>query len=192
MITPRNAMVSMVRKKDSKHAFLVIESIQDNYYIIRRADFVIDKREKHSIGIISTGQALIEIAVKSLVDMQELAGQCVYKSWAITEDQVYGLLANLEADRIKPIDYLNLGKDSFFYKKSNNETHSCLTWCEEHLSKIGIDVSEQTSWFDAIAADPMSRLPDRKTTFNIQSISTLSEADKKDEEPDSKQNCLVM
>jgi WD40 repeat protein len=163
------AMVNMVRKKDSVHAFLVIESIEDDHYLITRADFLLDQRQKHSKGsIFSSGQALIEICVKPLSDMEVLREQCIYKSWQVAAHQAKQLVANLEADRVRHIEYLNVGNSALYGGKK----HNCLTWCEEHLMNIGIDILQQQSWLDFFVVHPDSHLPDN--------------SDKKEEGLDSK------
>lgn len=178
LITPQSATVTMARKKTGKgsiHAFLVLEYIESNYYKIIRADFVLDQKQKHIQGLFASGQGLVEVCVKSLEDMQILAGECVYKCWKITESQAKDLLTHLEGDRVKSIAYLNLGNSPLYdVIHSGQEKHSCLTWCEAHLSRIGIDVTQQQSWLDAIVVHPKYHLPT------------------KEEELDSKQNCLIM
>lgn len=162
-IMPNQAIVSMVRKKQgegNKHVFLIIEYIESDYYTIKRADFFLDQRQPSlQFGVVS-GQALIEICIKPLSEMQRLAEQCVSKCWKISYDQALGLLTNLEADQQNPSAYLNLG-DSVFYSplESNKQRHNCLTWCEGHLTKVGIDVSGQQSWLDVIVAHPQYHLP---------------------------------
>jgi WD40 repeat protein/tRNA A37 threonylcarbamoyladenosine biosynthesis protein TsaE len=168
LINPGWAVVSMVRKKagkGSEHVFLVIETIGESnycdYYTLTRADFFLDQRQEHSKGVIfSSGQALIEICTKPLPEMKLLAQHCVYKCWNISAHQAYILLQKLEADRLKYIAYLNSGNGALYSGvEPGAEKHNCLTWCEEHLTQIGVDVSEQQSWLDAIVVHPDFHLP---------------------------------
>lgn len=197
ILTREQATVTMARKKTGEgsiHAFLIIEYIESNYYTIIRCDLVLDLKQKHVKKLVALGQALIEICTKPLKDMQILATECVYKCWEITYLKAKELLDNVEADRKEPIAYLNLG-NSLLYSaiNPNQRKHSCLTWCEEHLTKISIDVSKQQSWKDVFVANTINHLPDEDSSLDkIETTSTLSQVDKKDEEPDSPSNCFMM
>jgi len=184
-------MVNIVRKKQdqgNKHVFLIIEMIENNHYKITRADLFLDNREKVSKGyLLTSGQALIEICSKPLKDMEILVDQCVFKCWRITSDQSKQLISNLEKDRLELISYLNVGNSPLY----GDENHNCLTWCEKHLTKIGIDISHQKSWFDVIVAYPQFHLPEDPEP-DISRNKSLSESEP-DPEPDSKNKiCLMM
>src|SRR5437016_9377493 len=56
------------------------------------------------------------------------------------------LLKNLAEDRTERMTYFNLGDQSILRSNEPLGQHSCLTWCEKHLQKININLSEQQSW----------------------------------------------
>ena len=108
--------------KGNNHVFLIIEMIEGGYCTITRADLFLDERQKFSKGLIVVkGEALIEICVKPLSDMEILAEQCVYRSWSIATDQAKNLISNIEKDRSERLMYFNLGS-SFL----NSKTYNCL------------------------------------------------------------------
>jgi len=77
-------------------------------------------------------------------------------------------------------------------ESGEEEKHNCLTWCEEHLRKIGIDISDQNSWLDPIVALPKYHLPDKSNKQEEKETNPNDSKKEEDLEPDSKINCLIM
>jgi WD40 repeat protein len=210
MIIHREAwVVSIVRNKTGEgklHAFMILEGVEDGYYYIRRIDFIIEQRHKiincepvtgARIGNIF-GQALIEIADKSLFDCQSLVGQCCAISSAISPKQGLALLQNIRSDQKEKIGYCILGNGSqyrMFRMKEAVKHHNCLSWCQEHLEKIGIDHLVRRKWIDGIVSYTPWIIPDDHQDISVVGVND-KKADHKEFDSDhqikSGEKCITM
>ncbi len=204
-VLPEAWVISIARRKmgiAERHAFLLLESIEDGYYRIRRIDFVLELRHqmlpKDSIAprkVDRFGQGLIEIAEKSHFDIQSLVGQCCARSSGITPKQGLKLLENIRTDQSQRLGYCLMGTGSMyrmFRMREVTEQHNCLSWCEKHLEEIGVNLI-QRKWIDGIVNYPPARLRDDKDIEankslrrGINSLRGLSpRGDKKDGDQDN-------
>lgn len=166
--------VSVVRSKsgeNKRHALLVLESVENGYYQIRQIDFFLELRQRmltddsgKPTRADTFGQGLIEIVEKSLRDMSELIKDSyVKKPRAITAEMGNRLLKNIQKDQTERIGYCLMGKSplySIFRIKEAAEHHNCISWCEKHLSEIGINDLLNTKWYDPIVEYPPAKLTD--------------------------------
>lgn len=193
LLTPSCALVSVGYKKDSKHPFLIIESIQNNHYSITRADYIIDLREKYTQKeLISIGRVLIVISIKTLTDTVQLLNQCSYKSWLISEKQAFDLLSHLEHDSVEHINHLSL-MDYLCYYKSEQKTNSFQKWHEKYLNQIGINMNLEKFYSNTTIRNNLHTFSNKGNAGkNSQDSSNSDQISKKENNPDTKQNCLMM
>jgi WD40 repeat protein/uncharacterized protein YjbI with pentapeptide repeats len=146
----------------SNHVFLILQGIekketdgaQDAYYTLTKGiHFFVDESKPH--GTLQQAVGLIQINDMSPWNLEALASQCIFKSWSIEKSAGEELLRNVEADRSASTPYHLLGK----YSPATFRGHNCLTWCEEQLVRVKIDVSSCKHWLDAVAAVPSRHLP---------------------------------
>ncbi len=167
-----NWVLSIVRKKQGNnvhHAFMILESVEEGYYRVRRIDFVLEMRQHlvpDSYGkpkkSDSFGQGLIEITDKSLFDMEGLVGQCCAKRTLIDPAKANLLLENIRSDQRERLAYSLPGSGgiyTLFRMKEARAHHNCLSWCETHLDAIGIKLVD-TKWYDGIANNPANKIHD--------------------------------
>ncbi len=179
-IRPEAWAISIVRKKvwdkakekddPTQHAFLILESVEDGNYRVRRIDFVLEKRHHYiqderttgrKIGVF--GQGLIEVANKSLFDLQSLAPHCCALSQGILPGQGRQLLENIRYAQSQRIGYSITGAGNMyriFRMKEATVHHNCLSWCEEQLQLIGVKLTKPR-WNDGIVNNPRSKMPDK-------------------------------
>ncbi len=209
-LRPEAWVISILRKKvwdkarekndPTQHAFLVLESVEDGVYRIRRIDFVLEKRHQYiqaeqttgsKIGMF--GQGLIEIADKSLYDLQSLAPQCCALSQGILPGQGRQLLENIRFAQTQKIGYSLLGAGNMYRMFRMNEAiahHNCLSWCEEQLQLIDVHLTER-KWKDNIVNDPRLKIQNVALTEsnNKQNNNNNNNGD---DEPSSGSKCILM
>jgi WD40 repeat protein len=165
-------VLSIARNKEGKdlhHAFMILESVEEGYYRIRRIDFVLELRQrmvpdhagkpKKSDNF---GQGLIEIADKPLFEMEELVGQCSARRTLISPAKAKLLLENIRRDQRERLAYSLLGSGAIytlFRMKEARQHHNCLSWCEEHLDRINLKLVD-SKWYDGIANNPKIKIND--------------------------------
>jgi WD40 repeat protein len=155
MLSPNgNSCIALCYDKMSEnplHAFLLMESIEEGYYRIRRIDAFIDERANKSeaLGMAWKGKVHIEETVKTLTDTCELLRTCQYRAFLMGPEQAEKLLTTVAEEIKNPPPYLLMGNHAFFrpltdFKKGNN----CITWCEEKLKQIGLEeaLNSCTTW----------------------------------------------
>jgi WD40 repeat protein len=172
LVHPLGWVITLARKRTgegSQHVFMILESVEDNYYTIRRIEFLLELRraalpsrtsEPRETNIF--GQGLIEIAEKSVEDTKILAEQCVFKPSGITSHEGTLLLKNIFNDQSKRIGYSTPGASALyrmFRIPEAAEQHNCLSWCEKQLDAIGVSLTEK-DWRDAIVNYPARKLKD--------------------------------
>jgi WD40 repeat protein len=164
LIPGGNAFIALCYDKMSEnplHAFLLMESIEEGYYRIRRIDAFIDERAKKSktLGRTWKGKVHIEETVKTLTDTCELLRTCQYKAFAMSPEQAEKLLRKVAEEIKNPPPYLLMGNHAFFRPLTGFEKgHNCITWCEEKLKQIGLEkeLNECKAWteiFNDVAPD---------------------------------------
>jgi len=150
--------------RSDRHVFLILQGIQkgldDQYYtVIKEIHFFFDQ-DKRKSWLGTSGHGLIEIRDKTPRDLEKEMKFYLARSYSIVKSdsfegsQVDQLLANVAKDQHSGVSYDLRGESAFF------SAHSCLTWCESHLVKIGFQ-AEGTCWHDLLCAFPESHLPDR-------------------------------
>lgn len=167
-ITTSYWMISLVRKSipsensvnpilnRSAHVWLLIQGITENHYsYVKEIHLFLDQSKRTYFGQ-SVGTGLIQIRDKSPRDLesQMFTKNYVAKSWNVSKDVVMAMLANIEQDQKQEIDYLMSGYSPGLFGR---RAYSCLTWAEEHLRRVGIEVG--TSENDLFCAFPMEHLP---------------------------------
>ena len=202
--------ISIVRKKvwnkiaeksdPTRHAFMLLESVEEGYYRIRRIDFVLEQRHQQlpqdpATGVTADmfGQGLIEIADKSLFDMQSLVGQCCARTRGITAEAGRKLLENIHKDQKEKIGYCLMGSSSLyrmFRMKEAQEHHNCISWCEKHLEKIGITDITNQSWIQGVVDNTKWLIPDdrpneAKKTPNARGGNNINNNNNEVDEPNS-------
>lgn len=163
LIRPLGWAASIVRRKRGEgriHAFILLESIEENYYHIRRIDFFLEQRHQLSYQDQSSGQTntlfglgLIEITDISLFDAQSLVQQCCARTVGITAQKGMQLIKNIREDQNDKIGYCLMGSGSLyrmFRMKEATEHHNCMSWCEKHLSAIGVTDLAQRHWLEEV------------------------------------------
>src|SRR5690348_14165188 len=115
--------------------------------MLRQADLFLNQKKPHlQLGLFAKGKVLIELVPKSLFDMQQLiASGCQHRSWQIETKLAQQLLDNITHDQAEQKNYANVATKAF-------NAQSCVTWCEEKLTQIGVDISSQQSWLDVVVA----------------------------------------
>jgi WD40 repeat protein len=154
LIPGGNAFIALCYDKMSEnplHAFLLMESIEEGYYRIRRIDAFIDERANKSkaLGMTWKGKVHIEETVKTLADTCELLRTCQYKAFAMSPEQAEKLLRKVAEEIKNPPPYLLMGNHGFFRPLTGFEKgHNCITWCEEKLKQIGLEkeLNSRTTW----------------------------------------------
>ncbi len=206
ILRPEAWVISIVRKKTwnktkekhdpREHAFLVLESIEGEFHCIRRIDFVLELRheelpkgvKKSKSGLY--GQGLIEIADKSLFDLQSLVGQCCSVSSGITRHQGMLLLENIRKDQDKRIGYSATGAGNIFRMfrmKEAIEHHNCISWCEKHLENIGVYLTKKR-WIDGILNYPPLKIYEEPAAMSIQNQSSPRDPQRKDQSDQRSKN----
>jgi WD40 repeat protein len=167
IVRPEAWVVSIVRRKRAdagRHAFIILESIEDGYYRLRRIDFLLEQRHRMisqdslsgQVGPDIFGQALIEVADKSIFDMQSLVVQCCALSSGVSREMGIQLLRNIENDQKAKIGYCLMGAGSLyrmFRMKDAVEHHNCWSWSKNHLETIGVNLLNKT-WIDGVLDYP--------------------------------------
>jgi hypothetical protein len=165
MLCPNgNSSIALCYDKMSEnplHAFLLMESVEEGYYKIRRIDAFIDERANKSkvLGMTWKGKVHIEMANKTLTDTCELLRRCRYKAFVMNPEQAQQLLTTITQEIMNPPPYLLMGDYSFFRPLTGFEKgHNCITWCTEKLIQIGLqeELSNHTTWtetFNDIASN---------------------------------------
>lgn len=173
-LTPSDAVITLARRQSGdgdQHAFMILESIENNHYHARRIDFVLDTRHSanqmgSSQSIHFFGKGLIEVADKAYDDVKLLAEYCYFKVSKITSQQSLELLQNINEDMATLLSYAKPG-DSDIYRifrlKGAVEQHNCLSWCERHLEKIKVHLTAKT-WVDKFGVDPKRKIGNSKVT----------------------------
>lgn len=160
-LRPNAWALSIARRKSGAakvHSFLILESIENDCYRIQRIDFVLELRHRVlPLGVGAPqesdwfGQALIEVADKSLFDMQSLVGKTCGRTAGVTPEQARDLLANIRADQEKRVGYSLFGANrtfGFFTVKDAAEHHNCLSWCRKQLELVGLQDLVDGTWID--------------------------------------------
>jgi hypothetical protein len=189
IVSPDVWLVSVARERvghATQHAFLILESIENDYYRIRRFDFVKELRQEMLPNGISPtalfGQGLIEVADKSVADAEHLASLCISTSVNITNEQGNQLLINIQSDQRRRLGYCNMGSSALygmFRLPGTREQHNCISWCQHHLVEIGINVMED-SVSDLLFQSAIRKLPDGNSQTNFHN----------GDDPEG--NCLIM
>lgn len=174
-LRPNAWIVSLVRRtqgEGSNHAFLLLESIEDNNYRIRRMDFFIERRynkryqnSSENPAITVFGVGLIEITEISLFDAESLAKSCIGLSTGIGADQGTQLLKNIRDDQSERIGYCYMGSSPLyriFRMKNVTQQHNCISWCEKHLDKIGISDLAKKNLLEGFVHHPKLIVPNKK------------------------------
>lgn len=207
--------ISIVRKTTkekseenaTRHAFLVLESVENNHYIIRRIDFVLELRHefvpkdaKEPKKSDLFGQGLVEVTEKSIDDMVALIKQSCFISSGITADQGNKLLENIRNDQANPVGYCIGGNGNIynlFRIKNANERHNCLSWCEKHLALIGVNLTKKI-WLDGLVNLPALKLVDKAEDQKPQPATDKNSASPRpnnnndEQEPTSGSHCALM
>ncbi len=180
-------VVSIVRPKEGDerlHGFLILESVENDFYRVRRIDFFLDKRQQAISNASGNGgcsgdvfgRALIEIANKDLADLPHLVSQCSAKSSTITPAEGLELLNNIHEDQKKKISYCLMGSGSqyrMFRMSETVEHYNCMSWCIRQLEGIKIYNLAERSWIDGIVSYPPWIVPDDKEQNSNQKCLTM-------------------
>ncbi len=154
--------VSLVRKRGTEHAFLIVEGKKDDEYTIIRSDMFLDMSGKpfeqptnaassminYFWGVSqqsSTGKGFIRLKELNMNELEALAEASEYQSWGINIEEAEKLLRHLSEERGKQYSYHIAGDSSLFsVSTSNSNTHNCVSWCQEILKKsLGFNVGNQ-------------------------------------------------
>lgn len=152
ILKPDNWVVSVVRHKrnDAKtEFFLILESVEDDCYRIRRVDHVISRRHEFIIPKNGTsgrsgnliGQRYIEIIDKSVEETKMIVSKSCARSVEINSSQGCELLANIRKDQNECILRASSEVGSryrMFNVSIAPEKHDNEQWCEQHLKRVGV------------------------------------------------------
>lgn len=130
--------VSILRKFNTEHAFLVLEGIkQDGQPAIFRADFFQQLTAKEPIwrNIESTiksssGKAFIRLDIMTPSELNDLIGQLQFHSWGLCAKDAVKLMKKLGEESGKEYSYHIGGNNSSFSVSTSTSKHqNCLSWC---------------------------------------------------------------
>lgn len=138
-------VVSVARKKDSAHVFLILEGIKQHKRFIVRAELT----ENHSHVTISL--ALLD----NLKRFKASVSSYEVNQFEIEAKQGEILLRNIQCDQRKKIYYSRrgdaaIGSRSIFAQ--NTETHSCVSWARKQIRLIGLDMPSK--WHNVVVTLP--------------------------------------
>jgi hypothetical protein len=154
--------ISIVRKRGTEHAFLVVEGKKNSTYVMFRTDlFLVQNLSRinffgnSSDSVVNyfwdiseqlRGQAFIRLKELSIGELESLADASEYQSWGITLEQVDHLLKRLLIEAGKLYPYNITGNSSVGSSStSQSNTHNCVSWCAQILKEVlAIDISN--SW----------------------------------------------
>lgn len=166
-IDQNQCLVSLVRKRQplrggfsplanrSAHVSLIIQGIDNNYSDVKEIHFFLDQSQPSFCQAVGTG--LIQIRNKSPHDLksQMFTKQYVAKSVSVSRATVLKMIDNIKQDQKQKVDYLISGYSPGLLGRS---AYNCLTWCEYHLRKVGIEINGPER--DLFCAFPTEHLPD--------------------------------
>ncbi len=164
-ITYDNWVISIMRKPNGKnpdHAFLVIEGInQFGKGLLIRYDLVDNKSKPGLALIVDKPLYNIEPTQLKVTFCRELMKQETFyhQSWSIPYAQAQALIADVNRDKEKVIEYCVSGSESIFAKSTHTNAHSCFTWAREKLHNLENEkIQLPGNWMDLLVA---------KTSFYI-------------------------
>lgn len=173
LISEHDWAVSIVRRKGTQHAFLVIEGKKDNQYCIFRSDFFLDLSNKpfaqdtnqitsainylwgssQSIG----GRGFIRIKEINVEELEAISKSSEFQSWGLKTAQAEILLKKLLEEANKPHTYHVAGNHSTWSSstsRSNNQ--NCVGWCQDVLKDVlGLEIGD---FWGTIVQDPRRAL----------------------------------
>jgi hypothetical protein len=150
-----NWVVSLAYKsKDSEHAFLILEGIENKKRAIYRAEVFLDlKREnkKYNVpfyGPLGFGYAYVQIKPMTRHDAEELAKQCLFRSEAISKKQANNILELIRKDADETeLKYNNPGNSKLYaIALGKTEYGNCLTFAEKWLKGSKVKFVDETNW----------------------------------------------
>lgn len=173
-------IVSLVRKRkpnqdsnflaeNSKHVWLLIQGMTTTYYsYVKEIHFFLDESKNYYL-FQSVGQGLVQIRDKSPRDLRSQAEskEFVAQSWNVSKDVVLQMMKNIEADQQEKLMYIRTGYSPGIFGRS---AYSCLTWCEYHLNKIGLNVQTPK---DLFCAFPSEHLPEKEVSPQQETCNTM-------------------
>jgi hypothetical protein len=162
--------ISLVKRKDKEHAFLLLEGIANGVPVHLRSDLFMDLDSRAQVAAnipsaigsavqVVSGHALEDCIGRGFVRTKELTpqefqqelGQCEYQSWPITVEQAQRVRECFEREARKPVGAYSYslvpGNDSsrFASRSSGIRVQNCLSWCRDILQEtVGIRVG--SSW----------------------------------------------
>ena len=162
-------LVSLVRKKGTEHAFLIVERLKDDEIEMVQVDLFVngDKPVFKSSGFYISGESLIVPQLITLEELEKYNKRGFFvQSFSTDNEKCEGLLKKvLEDSQREDIKYSSLGDGSFYKISSSHskEQHSCTTYLTE-LLKTALDVHVGSSWLDFFIVLPSKIVPgDDKT-----------------------------
>ena len=175
-ISEKKACISLLRKKENEHGFLLIEYIDSHEYCIKRSDLFIDGSQPRYL---SKGMALVELKDYTAKKVSQLMkdGIC-FKAWSTDQATAKQLIKNIRDDLDKEIHYSLLGDSivlsSSFWNSRKSQIdpyHNCLSWATEKLNEVSLYLDGP--WYKFVARISSSEITN-------------------DDESKSKSFCLVM
>lgn len=152
LLSEQDWAVSLVWKRKTEHAFLIIEGKKDNEYTIFRSDMFLDMRgqpfpeaeektAKSAINVLweasqqsSGGGGFIRLKELNIDELSRLADACEYQSWGLSLDDAEKLLKRLISEGNKIYSYHIIGDNlSGSMSTSHSKNHNCVSWCQEIL-----------------------------------------------------------
>lgn len=153
-ITPDSWVLSLVRKDNSEHGFLIVEGIMNYKPIVRRYDlFMGDTQNPNkpaqktvAIGISERyGEDTVKKYLEEDIFKNDSNKPELYsKSWNITLEKAKELHETVEHDRTRAknfeISYFQSGGKSIFGWSSqpSENNHNCYSWAAEKVDKLKI------------------------------------------------------
>ena len=165
MLSNTSWAVSLVRKRGTEHAYLIIEGKRSNDYIAFRTDLFLDSSQRDAVvqkmpksmgNVIdqlwgfsesSSGTAFIKLKEINLTELEKSAQESEYQGWGISTEEVEKLLKRVIKEANKSsITYNKTGNHpSWSSSYSHSNYHNCVSWCEMILNEeLNIDLG--TRW----------------------------------------------
>lgn len=152
MLDESNWSVSLIRRKGTEHAFLIVEGIYQDKMVILRSDLFVNQSSSSSQKGPSSGSifdrvfnpskssnslAFISIKEINYEELLTLEKDCDYKSWPLDLAQAKRLLGLLESWGNGTVTYHIAGDHSVYSVSTSTTKHqNCVSWCEKILSDV--------------------------------------------------------
>jgi len=170
-VTGNMWVVSLVVSPKSKlpeHAFLVLEGIKDDHFVLRRYDFYLDdpsdagaRRVKAKIVPLdksecpygSSDEERQKYFWSALMREDERDKPCHSLSWRIELKKADVLHTSILKQVHNPPEYQVSGDASLFAASSDQRAHNCYTWCRKELLSLDVDKINADKHLEITMAD---------------------------------------